>query len=142
MSHMKQLAEAQGSAKTDVRFIKKSQKRKCKFCGGNHPWGKVTGPVSARRGTRMTANRHPRRKTTRRGNQRTNPNLRGNLSINRTTSLVLRKLTPTIRTVIATRTMNTSMSASLRSALIVLQPKIRRNLSPSTSTLGGSSRPT
>ena len=45
MLHMKQLAEAQGSAKTDYRFIKKSQKRKCKFCGGNHPWGKDNCPA-------------------------------------------------------------------------------------------------
>ena len=40
----------------------------------------------------MTAKRHPRRKTTRRDNHRTNPNLMGNLGINRTTSLVLREL--------------------------------------------------
>ena len=43
--HMKQLTEAQGSAKTDIYLIKKSQKRKCKICSGNHPWGKKL-PIS------------------------------------------------------------------------------------------------
>ena len=74
VSHMKQLAEAQGSVKMDVHFIKKRQKRKCKFVAGTTPGErttarfvtpyatravkKVTGPVSARRGTRMTTKLH------------------------------------------------------------------------------------